>query len=63
MAGKRYIAVNHNMTPLMTEPDTRANARREGEEYTFYTANPHHVVTVAEWKAQASPFQIARWGA
>ena len=60
MSRTRYVAVNHNGTPLC-EPTTRMKAQSEGQEYTFWTDNGHSVMTVKQWESIASPFQIQRF--
>ena len=51
---KKYIAYNHNDTPLMKEPGAKLEANREAAEYTSVTANPSYVAEVEEqcpWRA------------
>lgn len=57
-----WISVNHNGTVIQSKPSTRAAAKVNAEEYTWATSNPAYILPVKEWKATATPFQIARSG-
>ncbi len=43
-----YMAYNHNMTPLMAEAGTKAEADAEAKEYTFQTENKSIVLPYEE---------------
>ena len=42
----QYMAYNHNGTELMIEPADYKTAKREADEYTYYTCNPSYVEAV-----------------
>jgi len=51
---KKYMAYNHNNTPLMKEPGTKLQAENEANEYVCATANQAYVAEVEEqypWRA------------
>jgi len=45
---KKYMAYNHNNTPLMKAPGTKLEAEKEANEYRDATANPAYVREVDE---------------
>jgi len=45
---KKYMAYNHNDTPLMKEPGAKSEADKEANAYVCATANPAYVAEVEE---------------
>jgi hypothetical protein len=43
----KYIAINHNGR-IVCGPSLHVDAMATAKEYTFYTGNAAHVITVAE---------------
>lgn len=44
----KYMAYNHNGTELLLEPTDYKTAKREADEYTYFTCNPSTVRKVVE---------------